>query len=214
MKIPDPSEIKKPADLYRLYLKRKREIHKRLRDFSSVRPEDYFYELVYCLLTPQSSAANALRVVDKLTLKDFLNRNIDPEPMLAGRECYIRFHKTKSKNLLTLKKEYPEIEKILMSGHSGMEMRQCLVKNVMGMGWKEASHFLRNIGRRDLAILDRHILRCLLRFGVIQKMPKTLTTKKYLQIEKKFRNFSDKCGIPMDELDLLFWSMGTGKILK
>jgi N-glycosylase/DNA lyase len=211
---PDSTEIANSNDLFLLYLRRKREIRKRLREFREVKPEDYFYELVYCLLTPQSSAANAFRVVKELQLKDFRNSNTDPEPLLGRRDCYIRFHRTKAKHLLKIKVHYSEIEKILLSGKQSVILRQWLVHNVMGMGWKEASHFLRNIGHRDLAILDRHILRYLLRFDVIKKLPKTLTAKKYLQIEKNFRNFSNKRKIPMDELDLLFWSMGTGNILK
>jgi N-glycosylase/DNA lyase len=214
MKKPDISEITKPDDLPRFYLKRKREIRKRLQDFCNVKPEEYFYELVYCLLTPQSSASNAFKAVEELSTKDFRNADIDPEPILGRRDCYIRFHRTKAMHLKKLKYQYPEIERILLNNKHGNEVRQWLVKNVTGIGWKEASHFLRNIGQRNLAILDRHILRYLFRFGVIRKMPKSLTMKEYLQIEKKFRNFSKKCRIPLDDLDLLFWSLGTGKILK
>jgi N-glycosylase/DNA lyase len=88
------------------------------------------------------------------------------------------------------------------------------VVNVKGMGWKEASHFLRNIGYRDLAILDRHILRNLKLHGVIRSYPASLTPKRYLAIEKAFERFASAVGIPMDELDLLFWSRETGTILK
>jgi len=88
------------------------------------------------------------------------------------------------------------------------------VKNVLGMGYKESSHFLRNIGKRDLAIIDRHILKGLLRCGVLKSLPKTLSRKTYLEIEKQFQKFSEEINIPMDELDLLFWSMVTGEILK
>ncbi|MEK9139334.1 MAG: DNA lyase, partial [Bacteroidota bacterium] len=92
--------------------------------------------------------------------------------------------------------------------------RAWLVKNVKGLGWKEASHFLRNIGHHNLAILDRHILKNLKRHNVIRTLPKTLTAKRYLTIEKKFLAFSQHLGISMDELDLLFWSRETGEILK
>jgi len=102
----------------------------------------------------------------------------------------------------------------LKKSKSGEELRLWLVNNVKGLGWKESSHFLRNIGYRNLAILDRHILRNLKRLGVITKLLKTLNAKKYLQIEKKFKKFSKRIGISMDELDLLFWSMETGKIMK
>jgi N-glycosylase/DNA lyase len=79
---------------------------------------------------------------------------------------------------------------------------------------KEASHFLRNIGVRGLAILDRHIFRHLIRLQVIRAMPKSLTKKRYLSIEKKWHRFADDVGISLDELDLLFWSMETGEIRK
>ncbi len=94
------------------------------------------------------------------------------------------------------------------------ESREWLIKNVKGLGRKEASHFLRNIGHQDLAILDRHILKNLVRVGAIGRLPKTLTTKRYSAIEQKFLQFSHTIGIPMDELDLLFWSLETGEILK
>ena len=87
-------------------------------------------------------------------------------------------------------------------------------KNIRGIGLKESSHFLRNIGYRNLAILDRHILKHLNSCGVIEKTIKISNEKQYFEIEKKFRLFSELINIPMDELDLLFWSMETGEILK
>jgi N-glycosylase/DNA lyase len=94
-------------------------------------------------------------------------------------------------------------------------LREWLVKNVKGLGYKEATHFLRNVGRSNgLAILDRHILRNLKRYGAIRAIPKTLSKKEYFRIERRFREFADAVGIPIDELDLLFWSMETGEIRK
>ncbi len=94
------------------------------------------------------------------------------------------------------------------------ESRELIVKHVKGLGYKEASHFLRNIGFRNLAILDRHILKNLQKLKVIHKIPSNLNKKNYLLIEKKFYNFSKKIKIHMDELDLLFWSIETGKVFK
>ncbi|MCP8310628.1 MAG: hypothetical protein L6N94_03925, partial [Candidatus Methylarchaceae archaeon HK01M] len=88
-------------------------------------------------------------------------------------------------------------------------------ENVMGMGMKEASHFLRNIGLGEgLAILDRHILKNLRDYDVINQIPKSITKKVYIDIEDKMREFSKRIDIPMDELDLLFWSEETGMIFK
>ena len=196
------------------YRNLKSDIRNRLKDFSKVPSSEYFYELVYCLLTPQSSAVNAEKVITILKDKKFKLRDIDPEPILRRKDCYIRFHKNKSRYMITVKDQFPLIAEQLKSRSTSEELRLWLVKNVKGLGWKESSHFLRNIGHRNLAILDRHILRNLVRLGVLRDLPKTLTGKNYLQIEGKFRKFSKRIGIPMDELDLLFWSMETGEILK
>lgn len=202
------------TDLQLRYGERQAAIRRRLAEFRRVPPSDYFYELVYCLLTPQSSAANAQKAVELLKRRDFANAEFDPAPLLHQKDFYIRFHHTKGKHLVAMKKQYPEILFQLSNGTESAHLREWLVMNAKGFGYKEASHFLRNIGHRGLAILDRHILRNLVRFGALRALPKTLTRKRYLAIEKKFRKLSDNVGIPMDELDLLFWSMETGEILK
>jgi N-glycosylase/DNA lyase len=91
------------------------------------------------------------------------------------------------------------------------------VKNIKGIGLKEASHFIRNIGfdyENQLAILDRHILKNLKEFGVINEIPKTLTSKKYLEIENRMKKFAERIDISLYELDLLLWSKETGIIFK
>jgi len=201
-------------ELRELHSTQRAAIQQRLREFSNVPPSEYFYELVYCLLTPQSSAINADKAVHLLREHNLLNVDINPELFLHQKDFYIRFHKTKAKHLVNIKKEFPLIAQHLVNGSPSVELREWLVKNVKGLGWKEASHFLRNIGHRNLAILDRHVLKNLVRLGVIRRLPKTLTPKRYKSIEKKFQKFSKSIDIPMDELDLLFWSMETGEILK
>ncbi|MDP2209227.1 MAG: N-glycosylase/DNA lyase [Bacteroidota bacterium] len=202
------------ADLKRKYSKLKSKIQQRLDDFLKIKQSDYFYELVYCLLTPQSSARNADKVVKLLQSNKFHKQEINPQPILSHKESYIRFHNNKSKYLLEFKKQYPLIELQLRNGNSSIDLREWLVTNVKGLGYKEASHFLRNIGHRNLAILDRHILKNLVRVGVLNDLPKSLSKNNYLNIEEQFKKFSKKINIPMDELDLLFWSMETGEILK
>ena len=198
-----------------LYLSRKKAIRSRLANFSQVPASEYFYELLYCLLTPQTSAEHAGRTVEELKRLNFERREINPEPILADKRHYIRFHRTKSKHLIRLKQEMHTVHSALSNGATSFVLREWLVKNVMGLGYKEATHFLRNIGKNDgLAILDRHILRNLKRYGAIRSLPDTLSRKQYLSIEKRFMKFSERVGIPVDELDLLFWSMETGEIRK
>jgi N-glycosylase/DNA lyase len=201
-------------ELYLLYDSRRDAIQRRLAGFSQVRPSQYFYELVYCILTPQSSAANAATAVERLQAKSFYETPFDPEPILFQKDFYIRFHRTKARLLLRLRENFPDILDALSDSKPATALREWLVEHVYGFGYKEASHFLRNIGHRDLAILDRHVLRNLKRFGAIHTIPKTLTRKQYLKLENQFHRFADTIGIPLDELDLLFWSMETGEILK
>lgn len=193
---------------------RKAAIRLRLSDFAAVRPDAYFYELVYCLLTPQSSAASAGKAVEALKAEGLLEKNIDAAEVLSRKQHYIRFHNTKAKRLQEAKALRCEIIGRLSDGASSTELREWLVHNVNGLGWKEASHFLRNIGHRNLAILDRHILKNLKKHNVIRSLPATLTAKRYLSIEMKFKQFAETVGISMDELDLVFWSNETGEILK
>lgn len=191
------------------------EIRRRLEEFHHVAPSEYFYELAYCLMTPQTSAESAGRVIEELKRVSFHLLPVDPEPILRNRGTYIRFHRTKSKHLLRLKDEFPLIARFVTRDLPPAELREWLVKNVKGLGYKEATHFLRNIGRNGgLAILDRHILRNLKRYGAVRSVPGSLSRKRYLAIERAFERFADRVGIPVDELDLLFWSMETGVIRK
>jgi N-glycosylase/DNA lyase len=200
--------------LYQAYGERREAIQERLKDFSRVPASQYFYELAYCILTPQSSALNAGKAVERLRTRNFYDNPFDPEPILFQKDFYVRFHKTKARLLLQLKEKYPQIIELLSDGKPTTVLRGWLVEHVSGFGYKEASHFLRNIGYRNLAILDRHILKNMKRFGVVRTIPKTLTPKQYLKLERQFHQFADVVGIPLDDLDLLFWSLETGEILK
>lgn len=201
--------------LLQLYRERRGAIQARLGDFSRVLPSEYFYELAYCLMTPQSSAVHADAVVAILRARDFLGTGFDPENALRTKEHYIRFHRNKARYLLETRSSMDTILMALSNGHTSDTMREWLVKNVKGLGYKEATHFLRNIGRNGgLAILDRHILRNLRRYGAVRRIPASLSKKQYLSIEKRFKKFAELVAIPLDELDLLFWSMETGEIRK
>jgi hypothetical protein len=61
---------------------------------------------------------------------------------------------------------------------------------------------------------EEHIFKNLISVGVLDKSPRALSPKIYFEIEQKFKDFSDEINIPMDEFDLLFWSMKAGEILK
>ncbi len=197
-------------DLRKNYEEKKDEIIKRLSDFKNIKGDDLFYELCFCLLTPQCTAKKADAIVRELKKADFKNKNINPHKFLKTT----RFHNNRTKYFLEMKNKYNFIDRELRNLKGNEEKRDFLVDNLKGIGLKEATHFLRNTGNEGLAILDRHILKHLLELKVIDELPKTLTKKKYFEIEDKFKEFSRKIGIPIDHLDLLFWSMETGEIFK
>lgn len=202
------------------YEKRRRVIGSRLREFKgrhSQSQEEIFGELCFCLFTPQSKAETCDRAVKVLARSRLLLRG--SAKSIASRMRGVRFKNQKARFLIEARRKLlgsgRDFRRILCDSRDNKDLREWLVKNIKGIGYKEASHFLRNVGLgKDLAILDRHILKSLASYGVTKEIPKTLTRKMYLQIEKKMLNFSRRVRIPMEELDLLFWSMQTGKVFK
>lgn len=87
-------------------------------------------------------------------------------------------------------------------------------KRIKGLGYKEASHFLRNIGLMGHAILDKHVLRCLADLQVVESPRPPSTRARYLDMEEKLKGVARDVGIDFDELDLVLWSMKTGEVLK
>ncbi len=192
------------------YKRKQALIEERLHSFSQLSPDDIFYEFCFCLLTPQSKGKFCWEKVKKLRQLHFKERTFDPHPHIQD----MRFHHHKNAYLLAGKKMYSQILEHLDTIKDPRELRAWLAAHVEGYGYKESSHFLRNIGHKNLAILDRHILKNLVRHKVIPELPKTLTPKRYLEIEQAFQQFADKIDIPMDALDLLFWSEETGEVFK
>lgn len=209
--------------IYGVYTEIKGDIEKRLNEFKenwfSGNNEDIHIELSFCVLTPQSKARNAWKAIT--ALRDNRLLFVGEEDEIVEYLNIVRFKNNKAKNLVLLREQMknPEGEIITKDFISKIgdvfEMREWLVKHVRGIAYKEASHFLRNVGfGDDIAILDRHILRNLVRLGVIEEIPKTITGKKYKDIEGKMRKYCSKNSIPMDNFDLLLWYLEAGEIFK
>lgn len=207
-------------EIKRIHLLVGEDIQKRLDEFRSMKNESdekIFAEMVFCLLTPQSKAKLCWRAVENLLNKNLLldgNSKQIVEELTGVRFKYKKAGYILEARNLFLKNGRIDIRsKIEQFDAKGA--REWLVKNIKGMGYKEASHFLRNIGwGENLAILDRHILKNLSLLGVIQKVPSNLSKKKYLEIEKKMRKFAEKIGIKMSHLDLVLWYKETGEVFK
>jgi N-glycosylase/DNA lyase len=202
-------------DLKNLYKKFHSKIQKRKLEFKNNRndKQKIFKELCFCLLTPQSKALNCWSAVEELFKNGF--PNVEEKKIKEILSSKVRFHNNKTKYLLEVAKNFDLIYKIINKNLEPQALREILIREIKGLGYKEASHFLRNIGYSfDLAILDRHIIKNLLKLKVINKIPKSLTKKEYLKIEKKFVKYSKKMKIPPVDLDLLFWALQTGCVFK
>ena len=201
-------------ELLEEYRHKKDDIRKRLREFEEAgqgSAGDIFTELCFCILTPQSNARQCDRAIRELKKKNLLFKAAAGaiRPILKGRA---RFHNKKAGYLVSARRSF---NKDILSNRDLPGVRERLVNDIKGIGYKEASHFLRNIGLgKDIAILDRHILKNLKKYGVISRVPPSISAKSYLDIEKRALSFAREIGISLGELDLLFWSRETGEIFK
>ena len=206
-------------DLMQIYVLIKPKIEARLQDFSRIwetaGDEDLFRELVFCLLTPQSRARTCWRAVERLERKCMIN---EADPARISEELVgVRFNKRKAEYICLAREKFPSgsLRRSLAGFADPAAAREWLVENVKGMGHKEASHLLRNIGLGEsLAILDRHILKNLALLGVINEAPSTLSKRLYLETEGKMKQFSREAMIPMGHLDLLLWYKEAGEVFK
>ena len=206
--------MEKLKALHSLYYFIKEDIAKKLEEFKSIGKDEgkVFKELIFCILTPQSKAEICWNTVERM-----FKKNIVPEGSVdeIARELKgVRFRFNKARYIVEARKFFNKNFLRKLNDMDAVNAREWLVKNIKGYGYKEASHFLRNIGKGfELAILDRHILKNLVEFSVIDNIP-ALTKKKYYEIEKKMREFSERIGIPMAYLDFVLWYRQTGRIFK
>ncbi|HQO09231.1 MAG TPA: N-glycosylase/DNA lyase [Clostridiales bacterium] len=207
-------------DLKRTYKNIKPDIIERLKlfreNFSKMDNNDIFAELSFCTLTPQSKAKSCWKCIESIRDSRMLYEGCADE--LRNSIKGVRFHNNKSAYIVhnrdfVFKMDFKKF--IIENSHDIINLRKWLVDNIKGYSYKEAGHFLRNIGLgSEIAILDRHILKNLVLFGVIDEIPKSLNEKKYLETEAKMSSFSKRIKIPMDHLDILLWYKQTGEIFK
>jgi N-glycosylase/DNA lyase len=192
----------------------KRLVKKRIREFKELGKKSshkIFKELCFCILTANFNAERSMKI-QHIISDGFLTM---PETALAKRlkELGHRYPNSRAKYIVEARKYRDSIKDTIESFNDEHELREWLVRNVKGIGYKESSHFLRNIGYDNLAIIDFHIVNVLAEHGLIEK-PKTLTKSKYLGIENLLRTIAQKSNLTLAELDLFLWYMETGKVLK
>lgn len=204
------------------YAARRDEFRARLAEFEDIwkngSDERLWEEMVFCFFTGGCSAKMGLRSVEAVRPHLMNGTHEDVMNALVGRHRYPRAragYVVSSREFLVADCDLRLREKLSSFGDP-IERRDWLVreKGIKGLGYKEASHYLRNIGMRGYAILDKHILRSMSELGLIEEPKPPSTRTRYLATELKLKEFAGKVGIDFDELDLVLWSMRTGEILK
>lgn len=205
-------------DIYRVYEERKATIHDRLESFRALRDasdERLFEELCFCTLTANTSAAMGIESIE--LIRDILLEGSREELTERLKGTY-RFYNRRPEyivhNRRYLMEEHGfELRSLLDSFEDTGAARAYLVEFIKGVGWKEASHFLRNVGFLDVAILDKHVLRCLASLDVTDAERPT-TGAVYMEKEEALHDFAASLDIPFAALDLVLWSSQTGEVLK
>jgi N-glycosylase/DNA lyase len=189
-------------------------VEKRLREFKRVgrgSSREIFKELCFCILTANYTAEGGIRIQKEIG-DGFLMLS---EKQLAKRlrELKHRFPNMRAKYIVEARRHSDSLRDIIKSHKDEKELRAWIVKHVKGVGYKEASHFMRNIGFLNVAIIDFHIVDFLASYGLMEE-PKTLTPRKYIEIEELLARIAELSGMNLAELDLYMWYCETGKVLK
>ncbi|PNX46419.1 MAG: N-glycosylase [Thermoplasmata archaeon M9B1D] len=191
----------------------KQKVNQRIKQFKNINKksnDELFKEMCFCMLTANFNAEKSIKIQNEIG-QCFIT---DSKEQLCNklREYGHRFPNTRAYYIHQSQKCKNDLSRIV-NFHDKKAVREWIVKNVKGLGYKEASHFLRNIGFDDYAIIDFHIIDILSSYHIINK-PKTITKNKYLEIEEKLIDLAKKTNLTLAELDLYLWYMETGKILK
>ena len=193
-------------------------VEDRIDEFRAVHEMDsnkWYEELVYCLLTAFASASMGQKCVDALCRDNMLFEGSEEDIRGCLVETGHRFPNKRAEYVYNTQHLAPTIKKTIQGFKDSRKAREWLVENIKGFGWKEASHYLRNVGYFDLAIIDRHIINNLVEHKIADLDPKKgLTKKRYLAVEQTLDLLAEELDMLPGELDLYMWYRKTGKVLK
>ncbi len=205
---------KQRRELLELYELRKEEIQNRLLEFKQAFEEaddrQILRELSFCILSsgvgPRIAGQCMSAIGEKLVDGE--------EDELLGRIGAIHKYAENASRYIVFTREYLKeehgflLKSLVSSFGDRVERRDFFAKNpgIKGLGYMQASHFLRNLGFSGYAILDRNNLASLFELGIIGETKYPLTKKRYLEAENLMTEAANELGISLDEFDLLLWS--------
>jgi len=150
-------------------------------------------------------------VVDKIELFSFtIYRLLSGKAIGLPYKTSHRFPHRQAVNLIGLHKKLIECslsKRLMIYKNNPQAFRKHLVEEFSGIGPKQASMFIRNIGASsDLAVLDTHILRFLGMLGVQCTSAMIATISGYERIENAVRNYASLNGYRTGHLDIAIWA--------
>ncbi|MGI8542518.1 MAG: N-glycosylase/DNA lyase [Aridibacter sp.] len=175
-------------------------------------------EMVFCFFTGGCSAKMGLNSIEAVRPLLMDGTHEELTDALLGKH---RYPNARAGYIVASRKFLQEhcgmrLREKLESFEDDLERRDWLVKEtgIKGLGYKEASHYLRNIGFKGYAILDKHVLRSMAELKIIDDPKPPNNRSRYLTYEQFLKKFAERLKIDFDEMDLVLWSMKTGEILK
>lgn len=189
-------------------------------------------ELVLCILSSQEKYEVALAAIRELkkekvfdnpkpniaigVIKDKINNILQkPFEFEIDNKQYLRrlrFYSKKAQYIIsTIENIYSNdltIKKILLMGNCTNETRKTIISYSSGLGPKQASMFLRNIGYyTEYAVLDKHIIDYMRLMGLTTESKSSFSNiALYQQVEKKLKTFAESLNINLLHLDLAIWT--------
>ena len=169
-----------------------------------------FKELCFCITTANCAADKCWAIQNTLDNKLI---HLDKDSLQKELKNLGYRFPPRAERIVKARRHLNNLKEIFNTHNNEKELRKCFKDNIFGFGMKESSHFLRNIGYKNLAIVDSHILDVLHNNNIFPK-PKTITEKRYEEIENILEDIAKKLDMSLAELDLYLWYMETGKVLK
>ena len=184
-----------------------------------------WWELSSCILSSQVPYPLATAAADEIDRKELLFRRYSDQdhlqkklidlltrPLIVeGKPRKYRFPVVRARNLarchaIVTTTEH-SLTELVHSFDSSIEARKWFVKYVPGLGPKQASMFLRNVGvSYDLAILDRHVLNYMLQLGIYSGTKLFISSlKQYYKHETVLQRHAHELRCPVGLLDWAIW---------
>lgn len=203
-------------------------VEQRMEEFRSLRDSTdlrLFRELVFVILSSQTNAEQAWEASGKLEELGLL-LDSSPEEILEVLERYeISYEKKKSEQIVDAREELSQptlsnpTNELSIESRLPLEQpkkaRTWLSENIPGIGLKGASHFLRNTGYgKDLGVASRHTLAVLNDLELMENSSPPNDEESYREMEEAMRELGEKLDISTGAVDLVLWSMKTGKVFR